>query len=289
MSLRPPRPVPTAHLFTPLQEDLIRVLRPLDPQDWMVQATPGGWRVRDVAAHLLDRDLRRLSLQRDGQSLPEEPPGPPEDYEGMVAWLGKLNGAWVDALARLSPPVLMDLLEAAGPRVGEIFECLDPDAPARFPLSWAGHAESPNWLDVGWEFVERWHHQQQIRDAVGAPSLTAPWMLGPLLAIAAHALPTAYAREDLPPGTRVQVEIPGDHGGAWVVERENEKPNGPLNGWRLQEGTVDHPTLWVRMEPALAWRVFLRHPSEKEIRTGMEVKGQVELVAPLLAARALMV
>ena len=242
-----------------------------------------------MAAHLLDRDLRRLSLQRDGHSLPEEPPGPPEDYEGMVAWLGKLNGAWVDALARLSPPVLMDLLEAAGPRVGELFECLDPDAPARFPLAWAGHAESPNWLDVGWEFVERWHHQQQIRDAVGAPSLTAPWMLGPLLAIAAHALPTAYAREDLPPGTRVQVEIPGDHGGAWVVERENEKPNGPLNGWRLQEGTVDHPTLWVRMEPALAWRVFLRHPSEKEIRTGMEVKGQVELVAPLLAARALMV
>jgi hypothetical protein len=207
----------------------------------------------------------------------------------MVRWLNQLNGHWIQAVERLSPAVLLELLEATGPRVGELFESLDLDAPAPFPVTWAGQSESPNWLDVGREFVERWHHQQQIRDAVGAPPLTAPWMLGPLLAVAAHALPVAYAREDLPPGTRVQIQVPGDHGGAWVVERGSGSDDGPLGGWRLLEGTVAHPSLRVRMEPALAWRVFLRHPSEKEIRTGMEVEGQVELVAPLLAARALMV
>jgi uncharacterized protein (TIGR03083 family) len=288
VSLRPPRPVPTAHLFTPLHEDLIRVLRPLDPQDWIVQATPGGWRVRDVAAHLLDGDLRRLSFQRDGHP-PPEPSASPEDYDGIVRWLNQLNGHWIQAVERLSPAVLLELLEATGPRVGELFESLDLDAPALFPVTWAGQSESPNWLDVGREFVERWHHQQQIRDAVGAPPLTAPWMLGPLLAVSAHALPASYAREDLPLGTRVQIEVPGDHGGAWVVERGSGSGDAPLGGWRLLEGTVERPTLRVRMESALAWRVFLRHPSEKEIRTGMEVEGQVELVAPLLAARALMV
>ncbi len=254
----------------------------------MVQATPGGWRVRDVAAHLLDGDLRRLSFQRDGHSAPESPASP-KDYDGMVQWLNQLNGHWIQAVERLSPAVLLELLEVTGPRVGELFESLDPEAPARFPVAWAGQSESANWMDVGREFVERWHHQQQIRDAVGAPPLTTPWMLGPLLAVAAHALPAAYAREDLPPGTRVQIEVPGDHGGAWVVERGSDSAHAPLGGWRLLEGTVGHPTLRVRMEPALAWRVFLRHPSEKEIRTGMEVEGQVELVAPLLAARALMV
>jgi len=254
----------------------------------MIQATPGGWRVRDVAAHLLDGDLRRLSFQRDGHSAPESPASP-EDYDGMVHWLNQLNADWIRAVERLSPAVLLELLEVTGPRVGELFESLDPDVPARFPVAWAGQSESSNWMDVGREFVERWHHQQQIRDAVGALPLTAPWMLGPLLAVAAHALPAAYAREDLPAGTRVQIEVPGDHGGAWVVERGSVSANDPLGGWRLLEGTVGHPTLRVRMEPALAWRVFLRHPSEKEIRTGMEVEGQVELVAPLLAARALMV
>jgi hypothetical protein len=288
VSLRPPRSVPTAHLFTPLHEDLLRVLEPLSVREWELPISPGGWRIREVAAHLLDDDLRRLSFQRDGHPVPGAD-DPETGYLALVDRINALNGEWVRASARLSPRVLLELLADTGPRLAEFFESLDPDARALFPVAWAGQAESPVWMDVGREFIERWHHQQQIRDAVGAPPLTAPWMLGPLLAVAAHALPPSFAREDLPLGTRVQVEVPGEHGGSWVVERGSGSDDPPLRGWHLLEGTVERPTLRIRMEPALAWRVFLRHPTEKEIRHGVEVEGRVELLAPLLAARALMV
>lgn len=288
MSLRRPRPVPTAHLFTPLHEDLIRVLEPLTPRDWLRPVETGVWRVRDVAAHLLDGDLRRLSFQRDGHPPPEPDP-PPEGYGELVEWLNGLNDSWIQAAARLSPGVLLELLGITGPKVGELFESLDPDGPALFPVAWAGETRSLNWMDMGREFVERWHHQQQIRDAVGAPALTAPWMLGPLLGIAIHALPLAYAREELPAGTRVQVEVPGTHGGSWVVERGRRSRARASGPWRLLEGAVPHPDVRIRIEPALAWRIFLRGATEAQVVNGIEVEGREELVAPLLSARALMV
>ena len=34
----------------------------------------------------------------------------------------------------------------------------------------AGEAVSANWFDVAREFTERWHHQQQIRLAIGGPA-----------------------------------------------------------------------------------------------------------------------
>jgi hypothetical protein len=288
VSLRRPRPVSTAHLFTPLHEDLLRVLKPLKPRDWARRVDTGVWRVRDVAAHLLDGDLRRLSFQRDDHP-PPEPDQPLKGYGELVEWLNELNASWIRAMDRLSPGVLLELLEATGPRVGELFESLDPEAPALFPVAWAGEARSRNWMDLGREFVERWHHQQQIRDAVGAPPLTAPWMLGPLLAVCVHSLPMAYARHDLPAGTRIQLEVPEKHGGSWVVERGRRAGNGPKGAWRLREGSVDHPDVRIRVEPALAWRVFLRGVPEDQILSGMEVEGQEELAAPLLSARALMV
>jgi uncharacterized protein (TIGR03083 family) len=58
---------------------LIQLLRKLDESDWAAETVCPGWSVRDVAAHLLHDDLRRLSRSRDhvggpvpdaGESLP---------------------------------------------------------------------------------------------------------------------------------------------------------------------------------------------------------------------------
>ena len=54
------------------------------------------------------------------------------------------------------------------------FESLPADTPALSGVSWAGDMESEGWFDVGGEFTELWHHQEQIRMAVGAPSLDDP-------------------------------------------------------------------------------------------------------------------
>jgi uncharacterized protein (TIGR03083 family) len=56
-----------------------QLLRKLDESDWAAETVCPGWSVRDVAAHLLHDDLRRLSRSRDhvggpvpdaGESLP---------------------------------------------------------------------------------------------------------------------------------------------------------------------------------------------------------------------------
>jgi hypothetical protein len=44
---------------------------------------------------------------------------------------------------------------------------LDPFAEAIFSVGWAGEEKSLNWFHIAREYTEKWHHQQQIRLAVG--------------------------------------------------------------------------------------------------------------------------
>jgi hypothetical protein len=133
--------------------------------------------VKDLVAHLLDGSLRRLSIQRDGQTLDA-----PEirSFEDMVAFVQQLNTTWMVAMKRASPRVLMDLLRWADPQVAELFEGLDPERATPFGVAWAGEEWSANWFDIAREYTEKWHHQQQIRDAVGRPGLAERRYLHPV-------------------------------------------------------------------------------------------------------------
>ena len=53
-TLEPLPPIFTAHLFPKLEAMLIELLRSLAPQDWEKQTLAPKWKVKDVAAHLLD-------------------------------------------------------------------------------------------------------------------------------------------------------------------------------------------------------------------------------------------
>src|SRR5436305_15018442 len=64
MPLQPMQPRYVADLFAPLHRELIALLRGLTPEQWERPTVAGAWRVRDVAAHLLDGMLRRLSRRR---------------------------------------------------------------------------------------------------------------------------------------------------------------------------------------------------------------------------------
>ena len=69
------KPIETVDLFLPLQHELTSLLRSLAPEDWQRPTVAGAWRVKDIVTHLLDSDLRRLSLNRDGYIPP--PPSTP--------------------------------------------------------------------------------------------------------------------------------------------------------------------------------------------------------------------
>ena len=66
MSVVLPVPPLVTHLLPVLNEKLITLLRSLTPEEWQLPTIARLWTVKDVAAHLLDGNIRSLSLLRDG-------------------------------------------------------------------------------------------------------------------------------------------------------------------------------------------------------------------------------
>ena len=205
-------------MFRPVSNDLVALLRRLAPDEWGRQTVAGSWQVRDVVAHLLDTTLRRLSFHRDGMT-PPAPATPIASDNDFVAFINGLNAQWVVAAGRLSPRVLTNLYERASADVADWFEAQPLDGPALFPVSWAGEQESANWFDIGREFTELWHHQQQIRMAVGAESLPDPRYLHAVIDLAVRGLPHAYRDAAGATGETVVIEVTGQAGGHWTLSR----------------------------------------------------------------------
>ena len=278
--MEPVTPVYTAALFPPLHQELLALLRGLSAEDWERPTVAGRWQVRDVAAHLLDVDLRKLSVNRDGH-LPA-PAEPIRSHEELVRFLDGLNAAWVGAARRLSPRVLVELLSLTGPLVADLVGSLPPHEPATFPVGWAGELASENWFDVGRDYTERWHHQMQIRDAVGAPLLLERRWLGPLLDLSVRALPHAYRDARAPGGTAVTVRVTGEAGGAWSLVRE-------ADGWRLHRGAAPEATLVVTLDPDDAWRLLYNALPAGTARRRVRMQGDTSLAEPLFVTRSVMV
>lgn len=263
-----------------MDEELLRLLRSLAPEDWSRPAST-AWSVREVAAHLLDGNLRRLALDRDAFTPDVEPPGTGQ-FDDVLAYLDRLNDDWIRAAERLSPRVIVDLLEVTDGWTLEHYSDLDPEAPARFPVTWAGRGESPAWLDVARDYTEKWHHQHQIRAAVGAPELDDPALLEPLLRTLVRAVPPAYRDLDAGRGTTVGISATGRVRLEWAVRAEGD-------GWTLYE-VVDGlaADARVRMDARFLWRLLLRSDIEA-VRENAVLGGPGRLTDPLFGAVGVMV
>src|SRR3954451_15567004 len=114
--MRPPSPILVSHLFRELHGQLIELHRSFSADDWHRPTVCSAWCVKDIASHLLDGDLRRLSIQRDGYAQPGAPArfGSPG---ALVDYLTKLNAEWTMATRRISPRNLIRLLELTGAEV----------------------------------------------------------------------------------------------------------------------------------------------------------------------------
>ncbi|HEX9942264.1 MAG TPA: maleylpyruvate isomerase N-terminal domain-containing protein [Thermoanaerobaculia bacterium] len=278
--MQPLGPLYTADLFPPLHRELIALLRGLDAADWERPTMAGSWRVRDVAAHLLDVMLRKLSAYRDGHiPAPEEPV---VSHEDLVRFLNGLNAEWVRVARRLSPRVLIELLEVTGPRVCELIASLPPHGESLFAVAWAGEQRSENWLDTGREYTEWWHHQMQIRDATGAPLLLERRWLHPLLDLSVRALPRAYSAVSAKDGTAIVFEVTGDAGDVWSLLREE-------GAWRVWRGAAPERATTVRLDGDSAWRLLYNALPAETARERAVVEGGAALAEPLFAARSVMV
>jgi len=267
-------PISTAHLLPKIEGLLLDLLRSLTAAEWELQTLAPKWKVKDVAAHLLDTQLRKLSIVRDGYI----PPGPL--ITDLVAFIDQLNHEGVTVYRRLSPMVLIFLMELASRESAAYHASLDPFSHAAFAVSWAGEEASLNWFDTARELTERWHHQQQIRVAVGRPGIETPELYHPVLDCFMRALPHTYRNIPADPGTVLEFEIIGDCGGMWWLHREPA-------AWRLVKRPPTQAIAKVAIPQEIAWRIFTKGIDRETATAQTRIEGKRGLGSPILTMTAI--
>jgi uncharacterized protein (TIGR03083 family) len=281
MPLIPPPEADTRPLFRPVSTALSAVLRELSPDDWRRPTLAGSWQVRDLVAHLTDLAARRLSFDRD-RHVPPAPPFPIRGPRDFVRFINRINHDWVMASERLSPRVLTDLFDEVALDLAEFLERRPLDGAGLFGVSWAGEDTSAAWLDIGREFTELWHHQMQIRIAVGAPPLEDSRCLDAALIVAVRALPFTYRGVSASPGDTVCIEVDGATPDAWTLERTE-------HGWMLWAGCPDVSAATVRLNADVFWRLLFNALRAEDEPLAASSNTRADLTTPLLRARAIVI
>lgn len=175
-------------------------------------------------------------------------------------FLNRLNDEWETGTRRLSPKVLVDLIEWADAQLADLFRSRDPHGTAIFPVAWAGEERSENWMDVARDYTEKWHYTQQIFDATKWTSTIINRRLGhPCLDIFMRALPFAFRIVDADVGSVVTVAITGEAGGHWHVERQEY-------GWAQIVESPRSPAARVKMDQDTAWKLVTKRRSQEANR-----------------------
>lgn len=277
MQFDEPAPILVAPLLSKVEAALLEILDTISLGEWDRPTIVTGWRVRHVAAHLLDTAVRKLAVVRDGFAAEGPRSGAPADVRAFV---DRANAAGVAAFGRLSPAVLRMLMTEASGAFCAFHQRLDPFAPAAFAVSWAGETESPNWFDTARELTERWHHQQQIRLALERPGIMTRELYHPVLDCFMRALPYAYRDVVAPEGTRLVVHVDGRCGGRWDLVRAESR-------WRLTTDLSTPPTASASIPEALAWRLFTKGLPRDEASALVRVEGDRRVGLAVLDAVAI--
>lgn len=273
-------PIYCTELFPKLDSKLIELLTSLSQDDWQNPTVCADWCVKDIAAHLLDTSFRRLSMQRDGY-FGEKPKGV-NSYKELVAFLNRLNADWVRAARRISPQILISLLEQTGREVYDLLKTLDPHEKALFSVAWAGEEVSENWFDIAREYTERWHHQQQIRLAANKQGIMERELYFPVLDAFMRALPHTYKDIEADEKTLLKFQITGESGGVWFLFMENGK-------WNLGMEDVEISTASEVVIPQeIAWRVFTKGIDKEEARKQINITGNENLGCVILKMLSVM-
>jgi uncharacterized protein (TIGR03083 family) len=256
-------------LFAKERSAFLELLGGVGVGDWDRATVCPGWTVKDVTAHVLHDDLRRLAGMRDGHQGQ-----PPEDGEPLADFSRRVNQEWVAAARCLSTRQLVELLTLTGGQVARMWQQQDLQADGT-AVSWAGLDASPVWLDAAREFTEYWTHQQQVRDATSRPGLTGREFLAPVLETFLRALPFTLRDADAALGAQVQVTITGDAPMRWVATREGR-------GWWLDRGAAARPLALIEADGDTIWRLCTRGITPQAARARVRVHGDLALAGQVL-------
>lgn len=260
--------IQTAHLFPILHDKLMELLKSLSPKDWYKETACSGWNVKDLTAHLLDTALRRVALHRDGYLHHEGPDI--NTYQDLVHLVNRLNRDWIISSKRLSPQILIDMIEMVGEEQNQVLAALPPKEKAIFSVAWAGEEESKNWMDVAREYTERWHHQEQIREAVGTASIITDGLFPPLIDTFMRGLPHTFQNVEAEIGTSLKVIIPDMTDCVWFLVKQEKK-------WVLFEQHSTIPISEVYIPAHISWKLFTKGISQDMALKEIDIKGERSL------------
>jgi hypothetical protein len=255
-------------LMPELDKLLFKLLEGLSVDDWDKQTIAPKWKVKDVAVHLLDGNLRTLSMLRD-QYYGEKPENI-NSYQDLIDFLNRLNADWVKATKRLSPEVIIDLLKSSGKEYCDFLATLNLNDKAEFSVAWAGENESKNWFHIAREYTEKWHHQQQIRLAVGDEQklLEEKWYM-PYLDTSVRALPHHYRNVKGEAKDLIKFTFIGKTEKSWFLYYDS--------GWELFASTNQEPNCEVKIQDNYAWKIFTKGIKREEAIENAEIIGNKKL------------
>ncbi len=256
-------PVDVVHLLPVLDRKLIELLHSLTPEDWCKPTVAKLWTVKDTVAHLLDGNIRILSMLRDGYIGEQVSINSPQD---LLDYLNGLNADWVKAMKRVSPEMLVLLHRTTGPLYSEYYASLNPFEKSPFAVDWVGESESLNWMHIAREYTEKWLHQQQVRAALDNNELMTRELFYPFIDIFMLALPHTYRNVEAANDTVVRVTIPGEIGGLWNLIRHAEK-------WVLDKTGLAAPASEIILEAGDAWKLFSKSIRPEQLKDRVKIKG----------------
>ena len=181
-----------------------------------------------------------------------------------------MNCDGVEMYGRLSPAVLITLIEAASAELARYFESLDPMSQALIGVSWAGESSSLNWFDIAREYTERWHHQQQIRLATNRPGIMTRELYYPVLDCFMRALTYTYRDRSGEAGTHLRFNVSGDCGGSWYLYRDGER-------WVQVEAPEGRQASETTIPQDIAWRIFTKGIDGESAAAQVSVTGDRDL------------
>lgn len=264
-------------LFPHLSKNLLDVLQSLSADDWRLPTRCQLWNVKDVAAHLLQTAIGRLSSQRDGHSSLRGTDSAPYTFDQLVQMINQANANWVNAWKGVSPRIIVHFLQDVEAQLNEWIVHLPLMEKASISVAWAGETESLNWFDIAREYTERWHHQQHIREATGATLLLNRDLYHPVLETFMLALPYTFRNIPAESGNILEVKIIGEAGGSWFLGTVDRT-------WKLLHESVPESlvTSAIEIPEELAWKTFTKAVRRDETTDTIKFYGNKTLAQQVL-------
>jgi hypothetical protein len=269
--------IDTVELFPILNMKLIDLLNSLTEDEFHRSTQFPSWKVKDICAHLLDTSIRRLSGERDRYKSLENPKI--ESYDDLVKHVTYLADRWALAFTGVSPKILIDLIDKYQTELYKYLKSLKPYEKSFFPVNWAGEEESLNWFDIAREYAERWHHQMQIREALGKEPIYQDELYYPVLDTFMRALPYHYRNWKMEQGYSLCVGINGKSQWKWYLEWNK--------GIELKKELKKEPNTTIMIDQDKAWKILTRWDN-RSIYT-VKVNGNKELGEHILDMNCLLI